>query len=248
MLISIITVVKNGVQYIEECVQSVLKQSYKPIEYIVIDGGSTDGTLEVLKKYQTHFAHFISEPDESMYHALNKGMKLAKGAYIQCLNADDYLYSSSTIENVVSSLQTNPDFLYGNIIRNDEGKLRYTKLRKYNFIELLCAEHGTFVPHPCLFVANAFLKQHQLNYDTNFKYAADFYFILYLLKNAQHYVYYPNFITVFREHDQSITASGKLDEERLSILNLWGLKELSFMQRKYYYYKNWIEYKLRNAF
>lgn len=116
--ISIITVCFNSESYIEQTIKSVLSQSYNDIEYIIIDGGSTDGTIEIIRKYQERIAVFVSEPDENMYDAINKGMKFATGDYIAVLNSDDIYLSSDVISNVVSKLKRMPQkykAIYGNL-------------------------------------------------------------------------------------------------------------------------------------
>ena len=87
--LSIITVTKNDKNYIEDCIKSVIEQKYPNYEYIIIDGGSTDGTIDIIKKYCDHISIFISEPDGGIYDAMNKGIKLATGDIVGILNSDD---------------------------------------------------------------------------------------------------------------------------------------------------------------
>jgi len=94
-LVSIITVVFNGKKFLEDSIKSVLKQEYPNLEYLLVDGGSTDGTLELIKKYENHIDHWISEPDRGIYDAMNKGSKIARGDWIWFLNADDRLYEGA---------------------------------------------------------------------------------------------------------------------------------------------------------
>jgi glycosyltransferase involved in cell wall biosynthesis len=90
-LISIITIVYNGITTLEQTILSVINQTYKNSEYIIIDGGSTDSTVDIIKKYEKHFAYWLSEPDKGIYNAMNKGIKLSSGKYIALLNSDDWL-------------------------------------------------------------------------------------------------------------------------------------------------------------
>src|ERR1700739_123500 len=101
-LVSIITVVYNGSKYIEQTINSVLNQSYKNIEYIIIDGGSTDDTLNIIKRYESKIDYWQSEPDEGIFFAMNKGISLAKGELIGIINADDF-YLPGTVKNVVEA-------------------------------------------------------------------------------------------------------------------------------------------------
>lgn len=89
MKVSIITVALNSAKYIEDCIQSVLSQTYNNIEYIVVDGGSTDGTAEIIKQYEDRISRWISEPDKGIYDAMNKGIALATGDIIGILHSDD---------------------------------------------------------------------------------------------------------------------------------------------------------------
>ena len=116
-LITIITVVKNSEQTIEKCIQSVLNQKYDNIEYIILDGGSTDKTTEIIKKYQKKIDKIIIEPDKGIWDAMNKGLNLASGSIIGFLNADDYYYSNS-LEIVNRYFQKNSiDFLFGSVMK-----------------------------------------------------------------------------------------------------------------------------------
>ncbi|NJO31639.1 MAG: glycosyltransferase, partial [Richelia sp. SL_2_1] len=97
-LISVITVVFNGEKYIEQAIQSIINQSYKNLEYIIIDGGSTDSTIEILQKYDDQIDYWISEPDLGIYDAMNKGTLLALGSHTLHINADDILFSHNSLE------------------------------------------------------------------------------------------------------------------------------------------------------
>lgn len=246
---SIITVVYNGEAFIEETIKSVLNQTYANVEYIIIDGASSDQTVNIINQYSDQLHYFISEKDSGMYDAINKGIAKATGDYILILNSDDYLFSSHTLENISTNIKLkNLDFFYCNIVRKIEERFRHIKLRKYSFEEVLCSEHCTFVPHPSFFISRAFIEKNILTYNLQYKYASDFDYILKALKHSTNNYKHLNIIsTVFRDHPNSITSSGKIDEERILILNEWGLNQISFIKRNYYYYKNWILYKLKSS-
>ena len=114
--ISIITVVKNGEKYLEETIKSVINQTYKNYEYIVIDGGSKDKTLDIIKKYSDKIDYWVSETDKGLYDAFNKGMQLAKGDFIEIINSDD-VYLSKTLEILKKYINNNPniDFIFGSV-------------------------------------------------------------------------------------------------------------------------------------
>ena len=109
-LISIITVVYNGSKTLKQTIDSVLSQNYKNIEYIVIDGGSNDGTLDIIKKYESHINYWISEPDKGLYDAMNKGISAAKGVLIGMINSDDW-YELNAVELIVKAYIENPSKL-----------------------------------------------------------------------------------------------------------------------------------------
>lgn len=116
MKISIITVVYNGEAFLSDCIQSVVSQGYPNIEYIVVDGGSTDATLQIIESFKGHIHQFVSEPDNGMYDALNKGIKMATGDVVGILNADDILASADVVDKIANCFTANsPDALYGNL-------------------------------------------------------------------------------------------------------------------------------------
>jgi glycosyltransferase involved in cell wall biosynthesis len=121
-VLSVITVVYNNVKDIERTLLSVLNQSYADIEYIVIDGASTDGTLEVINKYQNRIAKLITEKDKGIYDAMNKGLNIATGDYVIFINSGDEFFAGDTVERVFAT-QANADIYYGETeIINDKGQ------------------------------------------------------------------------------------------------------------------------------
>lgn len=121
--ISIITVSYNSVATIEETILSVVEQDYPTIEYIIIDGGSTDGTLDIIKKYESHLSYWQSSPDQNMYDAINKGLGKVSGQLWMSLNSDDYLASSQVVSIVATYYKrygSTYGAYYGNIIKKKE--------------------------------------------------------------------------------------------------------------------------------
>lgn len=121
MRLSIITINWNNAAGLEKTMQSVATQSFKEFEYIVVDGASTDGSIEVVKLYESQFAHlkWVSEPDSGIYNAMNKGIRMASGDYIQILNSGDCLAKEDVIERMLSALENAgaPSILYGNMVK-----------------------------------------------------------------------------------------------------------------------------------
>lgn len=116
MKISVVTVCYNSVDTIEETMLSVLNQTYPDVEYIIIDGGSTDGTVDIIKKYSDKLSYWISEPDKGIYDAMNKGIAVATGDYINFMNAGDKFIEDNIIVNILKQ-HYDEKILYGNIIR-----------------------------------------------------------------------------------------------------------------------------------
>lgn len=122
-LISIITVVRNGEKYLEQTIQSVLNQTYENIEYIIIDGVSTDGTLDIIRKYEDQIAYWVSEPDGGIYDAMNKGIQLSTGEIIGILNSDDWYLPSAVCQSVQGIQKTGAYFSYGKVYLTKENGL-----------------------------------------------------------------------------------------------------------------------------
>ena len=130
MKVSIITVVYNGAEFIRTCIESILNQTYPDIEYIIVDGKSTDGTVDIIKSYGKRVTQFISEPDKGLYDAMNKGIQMATGDVIGLLNADDYYRHNRVIENMVATFErTGSDAVYGDMMYVDRDDVR--KIKRY---------------------------------------------------------------------------------------------------------------------
>jgi glycosyltransferase involved in cell wall biosynthesis len=112
-LITIITPVYNSIGCLERTLQSVINQTYKNIEFIVVDGASNDGSIEVINNYKDKITIFLSEPDKGAYDAINKGFKLAKGEWVNVMNAGDYFINEKIIENMIQFLSSDVDLIYG---------------------------------------------------------------------------------------------------------------------------------------
>ncbi|HEY6915537.1 MAG TPA: glycosyltransferase, partial [Paludibacter sp.] len=117
MVISVVSVVWNAKDSIHKTIESVLSQTGSEIEYIVVDGQSTDGTIEVLKKYENRLARLIIEKDKGLYDAMNKALDVATGDFLIFMNSGDTFHSSQTIENAVELLNDNNSVFYGNVIQ-----------------------------------------------------------------------------------------------------------------------------------
>ena len=110
-LISIITVVFNGEKYLEETIQSVINQTYSNVEYIIIDGGSSDGTLDIIKKYEERIDYWVSEKDRGIYDAMNKGIDVASGKWLNFMNGGDEFYDNKVIENIFKNCSYEDEYV-----------------------------------------------------------------------------------------------------------------------------------------
>lgn len=183
MKISIITVCYNSEKTIEKTFQSVENQTYKNIEYIVVDGGSKDATLDLIAKYGHIITTSVSEKDKGLYDAMNKGIKMATGDYIGIINSDDTLFDENVIANIAQFLTSNPvDASIGNIIQHNEaGELKRTYSAKKWLPEKL--KIGFMPPHPSIFFKKS-LFDNLGYYQLDFKIAADYELIIrYFLAN-----------------------------------------------------------------
>lgn len=181
--VSIITVCYNSSATIEETINSVINQSYKNIEYIVVDGKSTDNTLSIVKKFGDKISQYISEPDNGIYDAMNKGIALATGDIIGILNSDDVFYDLQVIKKMVDAFTTNPslDSVYGNIVFFNEDIHKIVRVWKTKQYSKYYFEKGEVPPHPSLFVRAEVYKNAGV-YKTNFKISSDQEFLLRILK------------------------------------------------------------------
>lgn len=114
--ISVVTVCYNAVDTIEDTILSVINQTYDNIEYIIIDGGSTDGTVDVIKRYSAKIEYWVSEPDKGIYDAMNKGVLRAHGKYVNFMNAGDGFYSSQVLSDIIHYFDDEVDVIYGDIL------------------------------------------------------------------------------------------------------------------------------------
>jgi len=200
MKVTVITAVLNGVEIIEDCIKSVFSQSHKNIEHIIIDGGSTDGTLDVIKKYENKITKVISEPDNGIYDAMNKGIKAATGDIIGILNSDDFYADEAVIEDIVKAITENKtDSCYGDIVYVDRDNpdriVRYWKAGGFDRDKF---KRGWMPPHPAFFVKKEIYKRYgYLN--LSFPLAADYELMLrFLYKHGVSTTYIPKVLVKMR--------------------------------------------------
>ncbi len=166
-IVSIITVVYQGADLLENTIQSIIDQTLTNYEYIIIDGGSSDGTLEIIRKHEDQITKWISEPDKGLYDAMNKGLNIASGEYVWFINAGDKIYDESTLEKVFKpDRESDADVLYGGTVIIDpsgnEIGLRRQKLPdKLNWRSL---KNGMVVSHQSFIVKRSLAPNYNLTY------------------------------------------------------------------------------------
>ncbi|MDC0485128.1 glycosyltransferase [Gammaproteobacteria bacterium] len=214
-LISVITVVLNGDTFIEETILSIQKQSYENIEFIIIDGGSSDQTINIIKKYEHLIDTWISEPDDGIYYAMNKGASLAKGSFLCFLNSSDGYYPN-TIENFATKLiDNNYDYSFGPaVIQNEAGEeVRISHPLQYN--ELFSSAYTPMPsPHLAVFIKKSFFIELE-GYDTNFLLSADYDLLLRMIKKSKKIFYFTDPVGFFKLGGVSNSINGLLENYRV---------------------------------
>ena len=213
--ISIITVVFNGRDLIGRTVNSVLSQSYSNIEYIIIDGASSDGTLSVLEQFRSNIHKIISEIDSGIYDAMNKGLKNATGEYVLFLNAGDELYTTDTLSDIFSLGEA--DVYYGNTaIVNEHGTmLSDRRLAPPEELDWKSLRYGMCVSHQS-FIAKRSICGY---YDLNYKISSDIDWVIDVLKKADKITNTKNYISKFLEGGTSNKQMKTALKERFVIMS-----------------------------
>lgn len=180
MKVSLITVTLNSERFLEECILSVVNQDHKDIEYIVIDGGSTDGTRAIIEKYSDFITRWISVKDDGMYDAINTGMREATGEIIGTLNSDDILASTDVISSIAACFTEKPDVdaLYGDLVYVDQKDTdKVTRVWKGLPFKRSRFRHGWMPAHPTFYFRRNLLNKFGF-YESHFYSASDYEFML----------------------------------------------------------------------
>ncbi|MDD3037276.1 glycosyltransferase family 2 protein [Bacteroides sp.] len=229
---TVITVCYNAVKSIEETICSVINQSYSDVEYILIDGGSTDGTVEVIRKYSTRITKWISEPDKGIYDAMNKGIEFSHGDWIMFINSGDTLANEEVLEKIFSQFYSESiGVLYGDVI------LAYVYGRVVaKPFPLEEFEHFFPFSHPASFVQGNLLRSHK--FDLKYKIVSDYNLFYQLYKKGIQFKYIPVSVSVFEAETgissrQFLTTFREVSQINGEyIKNGWKIKYLIFTLKR----------------
>ena len=199
--ISIITVVYNSEKYIRRTIESIVGQDYPGVEYIVIDGKSKDTTMQIVNEYRDRIAVIVSEPDKGLYDAMNKGLRLATGDYVLYINSGDALSSPTLLSDIFNNVPADSDVIYGDTqITDEDGNILHN--RRHRPPEQLSwrdYKRGMLVCHQSFIAKRTLCNE----YDTQYRYAADFDWCLNILLKSRVVTNYGKDISLFMDGGQT---------------------------------------------
>ena len=227
MKVSIITVCYNSARTLQETIESVLTQTYQNIEYIIIDGNSTDETPAILTQYQNRIAHIVSEPDKGLYDAMNKGIALSTGEVIGILNSDDVLAHSGVIADLVNAFDFQTDAICSDVHifkdkkENVVRKYRCTRWKPWMF------RIGHQPPHPGFFVRKTCYEKYG-SFDLQFKRAADFELLL-------RFIGVHKINTKFLPYTSVLMRSGGISQQGLTAISEANIEDHRALRKHGYF-------------
>ena len=215
--LSIITINYNNKAGLQKTIDSVITQTFKDFEWIIIDGGSTDGSKELIEKYSHYITYWVSEPDKGIYNAMNKGIVQANGEYLHFLNSGDYLVDSNTLRNIFIKNNYTSDIIYGNtyILSNPIRESYSLHSNHISCHDLINAS----ICHQSSFIKNILFKKYGL-YNEHYKIAADwdFFFRTIVIENCS-LQYIDDFIVFYDTNGVSSRNRFSLNKEREAIIS-----------------------------
>jgi glycosyltransferase involved in cell wall biosynthesis len=222
-LVSIVTVCLNSEDHLEQTIQSVINQTYYNIEYIVIDGGSSDKTTDIIRKYDSSLEYWVSEPDKGIYDAMNKGISHTGGEWVGILNSDDW-YNSKAVEWVITSAKENIDIdVFHGDVMNVEEDGTFTRS---------AGSHENLLENPALHHPSCFVRKEIYNkwrYDHKFRINADYDFFLRLQKESRTFMYLDVPIAFFRRTGASNKPAFKVVVDRYIIRKRYDKRKATWL-------------------
>lgn len=221
MKVSLITVTYNSGSYLEDCIRSVIRQQFADIEHIIVDGGSSDTTLDIIRRYAPHISRWVSEKDKGMYDAINKGIQMATGDIVGILNSDDILASEDVVNSIVSCFnQHKLDAVYGDLVyvnkSNTDKVVRFWKGHAYSRLNF---KYGWMPAHPTFYLRRELIDEIG-GYQSHYFTAADYEFMsryMYSYRISARYL--PKLIVKMRVGGQSnISLRSRLRANRRDYL------------------------------
>jgi glycosyltransferase involved in cell wall biosynthesis len=222
-LISIIVVVLNRANCFEKCIQSILGQSYDNVEFIVIDGGSTDGTLDILRKYSDKIDYWVSEPDHGLYYAMNKAVEIASGDWLNFIGSDDELLNC--LATLVPQLKSNQSIYYGDVYGVGKKRIYNGPFKAHQFYARGLHQQGMFYPRSVFSTRR---------YDVTYRIAADWDLnIRCYIDGSYQFIYIQELVAIYNDIDglSSKEIRNTMREWRSITRNRLGLKSMFFTAR-----------------
>ena len=249
-VVSVITVVYNSEKLLERTIQNILSQTYQNIELIIVDGGSKDGTLDIIKKYNDRISYWVSEKDNGLYDAMDKGLQLASGDYVWYINSGDLIFDNTTTEKIFAENRTDADIYYGDTLyintKNEpiglRGEITNKKLPKHLKVDDF--KYGMVICHQAFVMKRSIAAR----YDLQYKYVADYDWEIACIKNSKIFVHTHLTLAQFLTEGFSTKhRQQSVKEKHRVMLKHWGLvmgninyvvnsfkAAISFLQRKKY--------------
>lgn len=228
-MFSIVTVSFNCAESIADTIESVMQQEYSDKEYIVIDGGSTDGTADIIRKYQDRFSYWCSEPDGGIYQGMNKGTAHAQGEWIIFMNAGDKFADAHVLDKIALYIQEkDSDIIYGDILVSKDGELKLKTASEP------CNKQRMYFCHQAAFVRTDILKQ--MPFDTRFRMSADFYFFKKCYLSNCRFRHVPVTVAIYDSHGVSHTQRVKGLRDNIRVIKELdkGREKIKFLCKLYY--------------
>lgn len=210
--VSIITVTYNCKDTVEKTICNVLKQTYPNVEYIVIDGNSTDGTKEIIEKYSDRLAYWVSEPDKGIYDAMNKGIKVATGEWILFRNSGDYFFSPTTIEDVFAEYEDEGEFCIAGRTRFFENDGYYDSVQLGQICDIWARPYFS---HPSTFIRTELQKANP--YPADLRISGDYFFFQKMLTEGKVYTTTPVIVSLF-DNETGVSSRNRVLSAREKVI------------------------------